>query len=89
MIPYRDENETQRPAIVTAAIIAVNFLVWIVVQGAGSDLAVAKSVCELGLIPGAHVSVTKQEPFGGPIVVRADGADHPISRELAARIGVE
>jgi len=52
MIPYRDENETQRPAIVTAAIIAVNFLVWIVVQGAGSDLAVAKSVCELGLIPG-------------------------------------
>src|SRR5262245_16016203 len=52
MIPYRDENETQRPAIVTAALIAVNFLVWIVVQGAGSSLAVAKSVCELGLIPG-------------------------------------
>jgi membrane associated rhomboid family serine protease len=52
MIPYRDENETQRFAIVTAAIIAVNFLVWIVVEGAGSTLALAKSVCELGLIPG-------------------------------------
>src|SRR4030095_8652649 len=52
MIPYRDENETQHPAIVTAAIIAVNFLVWIVVQGAGADWAVSKSVCELGLIPG-------------------------------------
>jgi len=52
MIPYRDENETQRPAIITAAIIAVNCLVWIFVQGAGSTFALAKSVCELGLIPG-------------------------------------
>src|SRR5881397_636295 len=52
MFPYRDENETQRPAIVTAAIIILNVLVWIFVQGAGSTLSVAKSVCELGLIPG-------------------------------------
>src|SRR5258708_15267758 len=61
MIPYRDENETQRFAIVTAAIIAVNFLVWIVVEGAGSTLAVAKSVCELGLIPG---ELTLSVPVG-------------------------
>jgi rhomboid family protein len=52
MFPYRDENETQRPAIVTGAIIAANVLVWISVQGAGSTVALAKSVCELGLIPG-------------------------------------
>ena len=52
MFPYRDENETQRFAIVTAAIIAVNILVWLFVQGAGSMLALARSVCELGLIPG-------------------------------------
>jgi len=52
MFPYRDENETQRPAIVTAAIIILNVLVWIFVQGAGSTLSVARSVCELGLIPG-------------------------------------
>ena len=50
MIPYRDENETQRPAIVTAAIIAVNFLVWIVVQGAGSDFGVV----EIGLRARSH-----------------------------------
>jgi len=52
MFPYRDENETQRPAIVTGMIIALNVLVWIFVQGAGSTAALAKSVCELGLIPG-------------------------------------
>lgn len=52
MFPYRDENETQRPAIVTGAIIAVNVLTWLFIQGAGSESAVARSVCELGLIPG-------------------------------------
>ena len=52
MIPYRDENETQRRAIVTATIIGINLVVWLVVQGAGADLPLAKSVCNLGLIPG-------------------------------------
>jgi rhomboid family protein len=52
MFPYRDENETQRMPIVTGVIIALNMLAWILVQGAGSSLALAKSVCELGLIPG-------------------------------------
>jgi rhomboid family protein len=52
MFPYRDENETQHPAIVTGIIIALNVLVWIFIQGAGSTFALAKSVCELGLIPG-------------------------------------
>ena len=52
MIPYRDENETQRRPIATATIIALNILTWLVVQGAGADLPLAKSVCNLGLIPG-------------------------------------
>src|SRR3954464_14554053 len=52
MFPYRDENETQRPAIVTGAIIGVNVLVWLFVQGAGAEAPLARSVCELGLIPG-------------------------------------
>ncbi len=52
MIPYRDENETQRTAIITLTIIALNVLIWIVVQGAGSPVPLARSVCELGLIPG-------------------------------------
>jgi membrane associated rhomboid family serine protease len=52
MFPYRDENETQRAAIVTGTIIGLNVLTWIAVQGAGATVSLARSVCELGLIPG-------------------------------------
>jgi rhomboid family protein len=52
MFPYHDENETQRTAVVTLAIIALCVIAWIFVQGAGSSLALARSVCNLGLIPG-------------------------------------
>jgi membrane associated rhomboid family serine protease len=52
MFPYHDENETQRPSFVTYTVIAINALVWLGVQGAGTTLALARSVCELGLIPG-------------------------------------
>jgi hypothetical protein len=52
MFPYRDENETQRPPYFIIIIIALNALVWLVVEGAGASLAVARAVCDLGLIPG-------------------------------------
>ncbi|MFI5307614.1 MAG: rhomboid family intramembrane serine protease [Polyangiales bacterium] len=52
MIPYRDENETIRTPLITLALIGVNVLVWVAVQGAGSGYALAASVCNLGLIPG-------------------------------------
>jgi membrane associated rhomboid family serine protease len=52
MFPYRDENETQRLAIVSGTIIGLNVLAWIFVQGAGATLPLATSVCNLGLIPG-------------------------------------
>ncbi len=52
MIPYHDENQTLRTAFVTLAFIALNVGAWILVQGAGSTLPLARSVCNLGLIPG-------------------------------------
>ena len=52
MFPYHDENQTQRTPYVTMALIAITTLVWVVAQGAGSAMGVARSVCELGLIPG-------------------------------------
>jgi membrane associated rhomboid family serine protease len=52
VFPYHDENETQRPAIVTMALIAANVLAWVLVQGAGSAYSLAASVCNYGLIPG-------------------------------------
>ena len=52
MFPYHDENETQRTPYVTLALIAANVLTWVLLQGAGTAPALARSVCELGLIPG-------------------------------------
>jgi membrane associated rhomboid family serine protease len=63
VLPYHDENETQRTPVVTFALIAVCVLVWLLVQGAGSALPLARSVCELGLIPG---ELTTTLPPGTP-----------------------
>jgi membrane associated rhomboid family serine protease len=52
MIPYHDENATQRPAVVTLTIVGLCGLAWLLYQGAGADRALAASVCNLGLIPG-------------------------------------
>lgn len=51
MFPYHDENATQRTAYVTLTVIALCVIAWVFVQGAGADFQLAKSVCELGLIP--------------------------------------
>jgi membrane associated rhomboid family serine protease len=63
VIPYHDENETQRTPFVTLALIAVTTLTWLLVQGAGSTVPLARSVCELGLIPG---ELTMTVPPGTP-----------------------
>jgi membrane associated rhomboid family serine protease len=52
MFPYHDENRAERTAYVTLAVIGLNVLAWLGVQGAGSPLPLATSVCNLGLIPG-------------------------------------
>jgi membrane associated rhomboid family serine protease len=52
VIPIHDENKTQRTPYVTLALIAVNVLAWLLVQGAGATLPLAQSVCQFGLIPG-------------------------------------
>jgi membrane associated rhomboid family serine protease len=75
MFPYRDENETQRTSYVTITIIALNVLVWLVAEGAGSSLAVARAVCELGLIPGELTGMLRpgtQFPMGEGLVCVTD-----------------
>ena len=42
----------------------------------------------LSLVPGEDVEVVVAAPFGGPVTVRAGGAEHALSRQLAASIGV-
>ena len=53
MIPLSDENPTLRTPVVTLALLASLAVVWLFVQGAGFDpVALATSVCNLGLVPG-------------------------------------
>lgn len=52
MFPYRDENPSILTPVVTIGLIAANLAVWLIVQGMGSEVPLATSVCELGLIPG-------------------------------------
>ncbi len=52
MFPYKDENPTELTPLVTLGIIAVNAMVWLLVQGLGADEPLGRSVCQLGLIPG-------------------------------------
>jgi membrane associated rhomboid family serine protease len=75
MIPYRDENITQRTPIVTILVIALNVLVWLFVEGAGSPLALARAVCDLGLIPGELTGMLPpgtRFPMGNGLVCLTD-----------------
>lgn len=75
MFPYHDENETQRTAYVTLAIVALNVGAWIFVQGAGATMPLAASVCNLGLIPGELTGALPpgmQFPLGEGLVCLTD-----------------
>ena len=52
MFPLRDDNPGGGTALITGAIIALNLLVWVLVQGAGGEPALSRSICNYGLIPG-------------------------------------
>ena len=51
MFPYKDENPGLTTPVVTIAIIAINIMVWVLVQGMGAEPTLSRSVCELGLVP--------------------------------------
>ena len=52
------------------------------------DDELLRYLAKLALVPGKKVKLRRAEPFGGPITVRVGKAEHAISRELAAGIGV-
>jgi membrane associated rhomboid family serine protease len=75
MFPYRDDNPTLATPVVTLAIIAVNVVVWLAVQGGGVEPGLGRSVCELGLIPGELLGRVPQ----GTLV--------PLGPNLACEVG--
>jgi len=81
MFPYHDENETQRTPIVTMALIGLNLLVWIGIQGAGAEQTVAASVCNLGLVPAeltASLPPGVELPMGNGLVCVTDPGREPL-----------
>jgi DtxR family Mn-dependent transcriptional regulator len=52
------------------------------------DEELLRYLSKLTLVPGKKVKLRRAEPFGGPLTVRVGKAEHAISRELAAGIGV-
>ncbi|MEX2284316.1 MAG: rhomboid family intramembrane serine protease [Gemmatimonadota bacterium] len=52
MFPLRDDNPTLLTPVITIALIIVNVVVWLYLQGAGmSQEVLASSVCQFGSIP--------------------------------------
>jgi membrane associated rhomboid family serine protease len=83
VFPYKDDNPTVLTPVVTVAIIAVTSLVWLFLQGGGSEPRLTESVCQLGAIP-ARLFGNPVEPIltsRGPLVVcgaAAGGAWHTL-----------
>jgi membrane associated rhomboid family serine protease len=72
MIPISDDNPTLRTPIVTILLLVSLGLVWIFVQGAGlSPMALAASVCNLGLVAG---EITGLAPVGTGVPMGPDVA---------------
>lgn len=66
MFPIRDDNPQILVPYATYGIIAINALVWVLVQGLGAATPLAASVCRLGLIPGEFLDLV---PVGTQIQV--------------------
>jgi membrane associated rhomboid family serine protease len=65
MIPISDENPTLRAPVMTYLLLAALFAVWLLVQGGGgSQVQLATSVCNLGMVPG---EITRLAPVGSGI----------------------
>jgi len=77
MFPYRDDNPTLETPVITMLLIAANAAVWILVQGMGQDPTLARSVCQLGLIPAEYLGRV------------APGTSIPLSPGEVCVLGVE
>ena len=52
------------------------------------DGELLRYLATLALVPGQRVELLQAAPFGGPLMIRADGRDVAISRQLGAQIDV-
>jgi DtxR family transcriptional regulator, Mn-dependent transcriptional regulator len=81
-IPGRDGAIT-RPASVPMAELEPGQRAMIV-EVSDRDPDLLRYVAELGLVPGAALTLLAAEPFGGPLTVEVGGEEHAVGREVAA-----
>jgi len=60
MFPLHDDNPTLDVPVVTYALVALNAAAWFLLQGAGSEPSLSRSVCALGLIPGELLGLVRE-----------------------------
>lgn len=74
MFPIHDENPTLRRPAVTLALIGVTLFAWLFLQGAGSERALAASICSFGLIPAEVTGSANLElvPVGRNLVCQVE-----------------
>jgi DtxR family transcriptional regulator, Mn-dependent transcriptional regulator len=53
-----------------------------------SDPEILRYLAELGITPGVALRVTGRQPFGGPLLVAAGGAEHALGDALSAAMRV-
>ena len=86
-IPTR-EGSVEEPVYRTVAELATGELA-IVARVADDDGSRLRYLAELGIKPGAEITVLTRAPFEGPITLAIAGQEHPIGAALAEQILVE
>jgi membrane associated rhomboid family serine protease len=71
VFPIRDDNPHFLTPYATYGLIAANVLVWVLLQGLGSEPALSSSVCRLGLIP---ADLLHNAPPGATIPISPDAS---------------
>lgn len=87
MFPISDEHPTIRTPVMTIALLAVTWAVWLLVQGAGSPLPLATSVCNLGMVPGELTHMAPlgfQLPLGGGMYCAVDNQSINLATPIIA-----
>jgi membrane associated rhomboid family serine protease len=73
MFPIRDDNPHLLFPVVTCILIGLNVAAWLLLQGLGTEPALSRSVCQLGLIPGELLGTIDRMPTPGPLPCTVGG----------------
>ncbi len=85
-IPTKEGRIVQTRSVGLASIAPGTVVEVVEVEDEDADLL--QYLADLGLIPGAHVEVVRQAPFGGPLHVRVAGAEHALGERVTRQVFV-